>query len=118
MERGLEDIKRDLSHVYWIGGASRGGKSTVAEAIEKEFGFSVYAHDRKWIDGDHTRMADPDRHPTMFRYRDLYEDFAIHKNFNQFLEKYYAFAPLDELVEDQFGFFAEQVQPAEIADRL
>ena len=54
MKRDLEDIKHDLSHVYWIGGTSRGGKSTVAKAIEKEFGFSVYVHDRKWVDGDHT----------------------------------------------------------------
>ena len=55
-------------------------------------------------------MADPDRHPTMFRYRHLYEDLTIHKNFNRFLKNFYTFAPLDELVEDQFEFFAEQFE--------
>lgn len=101
MKRDLEDLKHDLSHVYWLGGASKGGKSTAAESIQHEFGYFVYDHDEKWLGGSHARLADPDRHPTMFRYRDLYEEKLT-------VEKYFAYGPYDELVEDQFDFFAEQ----------
>jgi|GEM_PF-3397307 hypothetical protein len=99
MKRNAEEIKRDLSHVYWIGGISRGGKSTVAESLKEEFGFSIYDHDKKWLGGDHVRMADPDRHPTMFKYRDLYEDLT-----NQ---SFLASGPVETLVEE---FEREMVQ--------
>ena len=102
MQRKVEDVKRDLSHVYWIGGLSKGGKSTVTKAIKEEFGFFVYDHDKKWLGGNHVRMADPDRHPTMFKYRDLYEDFT-----NQ---KFLSSAPIDTLVEDYCNFFIEQFE--------
>lgn len=102
MKRNLEDIKRDLSHVYWIGGASRGGKTTVAKAIVDEFNFSIYHHDEKWLSGDHAQMADPERHPTMFKFRDLFEDLNV--------QSYFENSPVDELVEDQINFFIEEFE--------
>jgi len=103
-------MREDLSHVYWIGGTSRAGKSTVAEAIASELGCSVYSHDREWIHGSHTLEADPERHPTMVRYRHLYQDLASHGDFHRFLECFFKFASLKELIEDQFAFFAEEFE--------
>jgi adenylate kinase family enzyme len=105
MKRELEDIKRDLSHVYWIGGASRGGKTTVAEAIVDEFLFSIYHHDEKWLNGDHAQMADPERHPAMFKLRDFLKDWNIQK-----LQSYFENSPVDELVETQIDFFTEEFE--------
>jgi 2-phosphoglycerate kinase len=38
-------VQKQFQHVYWIGGGSAAGKSTIARRIAAEQGFSVYATD-------------------------------------------------------------------------
>lgn len=37
--------KKDYSHVYWIGGSPCSGKSTIAEMITKDYGYTYYQCD-------------------------------------------------------------------------
>jgi 2-phosphoglycerate kinase len=46
---------RDLRHVYWIGGGSGGGKSTIARRIAAEYGLRLYATDD--VMADHGRRS-------------------------------------------------------------
>ncbi|MDA0744945.1 MAG: hypothetical protein O2954_00360 [bacterium] len=107
MGHDLENIRRDLSHVYWIGGSSRGGKTTVARALGKEFDFSIYHHDEKWLNGEHTSKADPERHPTMFHYRHLYN---FYKSRSALIEAFMSMGPVEHLIEDQFKFWVEEFE--------
>lgn len=40
------DLRKQLSHVLWIGGATDSGKSTVARALAERHGMYVYHYDR------------------------------------------------------------------------
>ncbi|MEV0800208.1 hypothetical protein AB0I34_21120 [Kribbella sp. NPDC050281] len=45
----------DLSHVFWLGGGSGGGKSTVARHLVERFGVRLYDTDRAMA--DHTARS-------------------------------------------------------------
>jgi len=40
------ELRRDLSHVLWIGGATDAGKTTIAEIIAERCGLQLYHYDR------------------------------------------------------------------------
>ncbi len=42
MQTSPQDVKHDLSHVYWIGGSACAGKTTIADILAKDHGFTVY----------------------------------------------------------------------------
>lgn len=42
---GAEALRKKLGHVYWIGGGSGGGKSTVAGALAARYGLRPYSTD-------------------------------------------------------------------------
>ena len=44
MKRNMDEIKRDLSHIFWIGGADTSGKSTVSDNLAEKYGFIVEEH--------------------------------------------------------------------------
>jgi hypothetical protein len=50
-----------LSHVYWVGGGTGGGKSTIARYLTDRFGLRLYDTDRAM--GDHTARSDPANTP-------------------------------------------------------
>lgn len=56
----------DLAQVYWIGGGSGGGKSTVAARIAERYGLGVYATDD--VMGDHVRRSAPETTPHLQRF--------------------------------------------------
>ena len=53
----MKSIQEKLRHVYWIGGASCAGKSTVARRIAAEHGLQLYATDD--VMADHARRSTP-----------------------------------------------------------
>ena len=55
-----------LRHVYWIGGGSGAGKSTVAGSIAAEYGFRVYDTDAAMA--DHGSRASPALTPLLQRF--------------------------------------------------
>ena len=65
-------IARALSHVYWIGGSPCSGKSTIADSIASEMGWTSYRCDDAWY--RHEKIVDPDRHPIFYRLRDATGD--------------------------------------------
>ena len=56
-------LRERLQHVYWIGGGSGAGKSTIARRIAAQHGFLVYATDD--VMADHARRSTSDDAPLL-----------------------------------------------------
>jgi AAA domain-containing protein len=56
-----------LRNVYWIGGGSGAGKSTIARRLAAEYGFSVYATDD--VMSEHARRCLPEDCPELRRFQ-------------------------------------------------
>ncbi len=59
-------INERLERVYWIGGGSGAGKSTVAARVAERYGLGVYATDD--VMGDHVRRSAPADTPYLQRF--------------------------------------------------
>ena len=59
-------LREQLQHVYWIGGASGAGKSTIARRIAAQHGFGVYATDE--VMTDHARRSTPEDAPLLHNF--------------------------------------------------
>ena len=59
-------LKEQLQHVYWIGGGSSAGKSTIARRIAAEQGLRVYSTDD--VMADHARRISPEQAPLLHRF--------------------------------------------------
>ena len=59
-------IEEQLQHVYWIGGGSGGGKSTIARRIAAEHGLGIYATDE--LMADHARRSSPEECPLLHKF--------------------------------------------------
>ena len=59
-------LKEQLQHVYWIGGGSGAGKSTIARRIAAERGLRVYSTDD--VMADHARRSPPEQAPLLHRF--------------------------------------------------
>jgi 2-phosphoglycerate kinase len=55
-----------LEHVYWLGGGSGAGKTTVARRIARETGFTLYATDDAM--SEHFRRAEPSDAPRLAQF--------------------------------------------------
>ena len=58
--------RQQLQHVYWIGGGSGAGKSTIARRIAAQHGLHVYATDD--VMADHARRTAPEDCPLLHRF--------------------------------------------------
>jgi hypothetical protein len=65
-----------LSHVYWLGGGTGAGKSTIARRLADRFGLRLYDTDRAM--GDHTARSNPANTPYLqeFLAMDMDERWA------------------------------------------
>jgi cytidylate kinase len=59
-------LQERLRHVYWIGGGSGAGKSTIARRIAARHGLRVYATDD--VMADHARRSTSDDAPSLHRF--------------------------------------------------
>jgi 2-phosphoglycerate kinase len=59
-------LREQLQHVYWIGGGSGAGKSTIARRIAAQHGLRVYATDD--VMADHARRSTPEDSPLLHRF--------------------------------------------------
>ena len=69
LSRKLSDsaaLREQLQHVYWIGGGSGSGKSTIARRIAAQHGLRVYATDE--VMADHARRTTPEDSPLLHRF--------------------------------------------------
>ncbi|MDQ0753771.1 hypothetical protein QF034_008002 [Streptomyces africanus] len=55
-----------MRHVYWIGGGSGAGKSTIARRLAARHGWRLYATDD--VMGDHARRTTPDEAPLLHEF--------------------------------------------------
>jgi hypothetical protein len=60
---------RPLPHVYWLGGSTCAGKTSVARLLAAAHGLALYSCDDRFE--EHRRRADPERHARFCRVADL-----------------------------------------------
>jgi 2-phosphoglycerate kinase len=65
-EYGSAQLRDRLEHVYWIGGGSGAGKSTIAAHVADRYGLDVYATDD--VMGEHARRSTPEETPYLRRF--------------------------------------------------
>jgi hypothetical protein len=61
-----DGLQEQLAHVYWIGGGSGAGKSTIARRIAAEHGLRVYPTDD--VMADHARRSSRDDCPLLHKF--------------------------------------------------
>jgi 2-phosphoglycerate kinase len=62
-------LRARLLHVYWIGGGSGAGKSTIARRIAAQHGLHVYSTDE--VMPDHARRSTPGDAPYLSRFKTM-----------------------------------------------
>jgi cytidylate kinase len=65
-------LRAQLRHVYWIGGASGSGKSTIARRLAALHGFRVYSTDD--VMSDHASRSTPEESPFLARFMGMNMD--------------------------------------------
>jgi 2-phosphoglycerate kinase len=90
-----------LEHVYWIGGGSGAGKSTIARRVAAQHGLRVYATDD--VMADHAQRSSPERWPLLhaFMAMDMDERW-VNRSPSTMLESFHWFRGegFDMIVED------------------
>jgi 2-phosphoglycerate kinase len=59
-------LRAQLGHVYWLGGASGAGKSTIARRLAARHGLRLYSTDD--VMGDHARRSPPEDAPFLRQF--------------------------------------------------
>ena len=59
-------LQKQLRHVYWIGGGSGAGKSTIARRLAAEYSLQLYATDD--VMADHARRSTPEDSPLLHEF--------------------------------------------------
>ena len=62
----MQNLREQLRHVYWIGGGSCAGKSTIACRIAGEHGLHLYSTDD--VMAEHSRRSTPEDCPLLHRF--------------------------------------------------
>jgi len=86
-------LQWSLRHVFWIGGAACGGKTSTAQGLAHDYSLRVYSCDESYA--AHRRRVDQRRHPHFHR--------IMHKNSNQLF-----MPPAEAQVAELVGFYQEQ----------
>ena len=69
MQRNIDEIKRDLSHIFWVGGADTSGKTTVSDILSEKYGFNIF-HLDDYLQL-HLDKAVPTKHPAMCEVKSI-----------------------------------------------
>ena len=59
-------LREQLRHVYWIGGGSCAGKSTIARSVAEQYGLHLYATDE--VMADHSHRSSPEDCPLLHQF--------------------------------------------------
>ncbi|RFC71038.1 hypothetical protein DXZ75_28110 [Streptomyces sp. AcE210] len=59
-------LREQLRHVYWIGGGSGAGKSTIARRLADQYGWRLYATDD--VMSEHARRTTPEETPFLHQF--------------------------------------------------
>jgi hypothetical protein len=89
-ESGGDALRARLGHVYWIGGGSGAGKSTIARRLAAALGLRVYATDD--VMADHARRSTPEEAPALHRFMAMDMDERwVHRAPRTMLETFHWF---------------------------
>ena len=97
-------LQEQLQHVYWIGGGSCAGKSTVARQIAAQYGRSLYATDE--VMSDHARRSSPEDCPLLHRFMAMDMDERwVNRSPKTMLKTFHWFRGegFNLIIEDLFG---------------
>ena len=107
-------LREKLQHVYWIGGGSGAGKSTIARRVAIQHGLRVYATDE--VMADHARRSTPENSPLLHKFiaMDMDERW-VNRSAKTMLETFHWFKGegFNLIIEDLLGLPRE---PAVIAE--
>ena len=107
-------LREQLQHVYWIGGGSGAGKSTIARRIAAQHGLRVYATDE--VMTDHARRSTPQDSPLLHKFMAMDMDERwVNRSAKTMLETFHWFQGegFNLIIEDLLAFPRE---PAVIAE--
>jgi len=83
-------LRKQLRHVYWIGGGSGAGKSTIAHRIAAQHGLRLYATDD--VMADHARRSTGEDSPLLHRFMTMDMDERwVNRSPNTMLETFHWF---------------------------
>src|SRR5438093_847841 len=83
-------LRKQLRHVYWIGGGSGAGKSTIAHRIAAQHGLRLYATDD--VMADHARRSTGEDSPLLHRFMAMDMDERwVNRSPNTMLETFHWF---------------------------
>lgn len=118
-------VQERLRNVYWIGGASAAGKSTIARRLAAEHGLRVYPTDD--VMPDHARRSSRDDSPLLHEFmamdmdqrwvnrspREMFETFHWFRGecFNLIVEDLLGMQPERGVIVDGFRLLPRLVQP-------
>ena len=106
--RDVEAWRDRLRHVYWIGGGSGAGKSTIARRLAAQHGLRLYATDD--VMSDHARRCAPADAPFLHRFAAMDMDERwVHRSPEEMLETFhwYRGEGFGLIVEDLLGLASE-----------
>src|SRR5262245_49318243 len=64
--KSFEAYRDQFQHVYWIGGGSCAGKSTIARRLAEQHDLQRYATDD--VMSDHARRSTPEEYPLLHKF--------------------------------------------------
>ncbi|MDD9900262.1 MAG: hypothetical protein OXT65_04725 [Alphaproteobacteria bacterium] len=114
MKEHIKDIRDQLRHVYWIGGGSGAGKSTVSRHIADKHGLQVYATDD--VMPDHAKRSTPESCPLLHAFISMDMDERwLSRAPQEMLETFHWFQGegFDMIVEDLLSLPADKPVIAE-----
>jgi adenylate kinase family enzyme len=94
-------VSDSLEHVYWIGGGSGAGKSTIARRLADRYGLRLYATDD--VMGDHAARSTPEDSPYLAQFQAMDMDERwLNRDVETMLETFHWFRgeSFDLIVED------------------
>lgn len=101
------NLKKKLSHVYWIGGSPCSGKTSIARMLTEEQGFRYYKSDDFY--DDHLLRSQPALQPKLHKLKGL--------SWGQYWADQFCSIPIEQQTQDTIDIYEEQF-PMMIEDLL
>ncbi|HMA59045.1 MAG TPA: hypothetical protein VKN64_02045 [Halanaerobiales bacterium] len=107
MDKKINNI---INNTYFIGGSPCSGKSTTAEMLSEKYNLEYYKIDD--YEFTHLDLAEKEKHPTMFKYKQMsWDEIWMRDPYFQAEEEY-------EFYRERFGFVIDGLKKYDKNDKL
>jgi adenylate kinase family enzyme len=89
-----ETLRRQLAHVYWLGGSPCAGKSSIADSLVQTYRFQIYRCDDAFF--RHEKIVTPEQQPVFYR--------LVHLS----SEALWMQRPIEQQVVEEIAFYREE----------